>query len=177
MVQEVLPSRWSVFGQSGYANFSTSVASISGIGVGVGTQYQMFGRGQIGINWMQVLGSDSTLTALYSAWSIEAGWRLLGGNKTELHTIKVDNSETIRQVERTARSALSAVLQLKQINLSTSSGGTFSGAAAGLLYEYGVLRTAWLGSMLTYSSVKNSSQSASEMQISFRLRFPLQLKF
>lgn len=177
VVQSVQPSRWSVFGQGGYSSFATNLGSVSGNGVGLGVQYQAFGKGQIGVNWVQTLAGGASLNALYNGWTIEGGWRILGGDRTELRTIEVNDHETVQSVNRTARSALSIVGHLRQLSLSTSTGGSFSGYGGGLLYEYGILRTAWIGALVEYTTLSSSSQKAHQTEFLIRLRFPLQLKF
>jgi hypothetical protein len=165
---------WSAVIISGYASLSTPLASVTGIAAGVGVQYQIFSRWNVGVNWKQILGSDPILTALNNVWTIETGYRILGQDYATTREVKLGDDVFVRTEER-GRHALYGTLGLQQVTVSTASSGSFAGYRAGLRYENRLLRPLWTSFEVNISTLSSATQTASQMELLVRLRIPVSI--
>ena len=157
----------------GYSTLSTPLGAVSGNSLGVGVQYQIMERLNIGVNWKQVL-AQASLNALYNVWTVESAYRILGQDRATVQTVRM-GSQVFARTEERGKHALFFVAGLQQLSLSTSTGGSFSGYRAGLRYEAKFFKPFWNSFDLNYSSLKSSSSSATQIEFIIRFRIPVAL--
>lgn len=171
MIQEKRDYPLSMALSGGYSKLTTSAASVSGNSVGVGIQYRLGERWNVGVGWNQVLAQGFS-SALYNLWTLEGGFRILGQDRATVKTVQM-GSQVFAAVEERGRHALFAVGGLQQMNLSVSSGGAYSGYKIGLRYEAKFFRSFWNSFEINRSALKSTGTSATQLEFLVKIRVPV----